>query len=194
MKTIKVKDLMVPLNKYATISEEANLYEAILTLEEAHRHYDKRRYKYRAILVLDKNKKIVGMLTDLEVLSGLEPAYKEIGDVRTMALSGISQDFLKSLAENYQLWQKPLGDICGKAFKIKVKNIDYTTTEGNFIEEEATLDQAIHQLIVGYHQNVLVTREGDNRIVGILRLYDVFKKVASIIKRCKIDDSSTTLA
>ncbi|MCG6916299.1 MAG: CBS domain-containing protein [Deltaproteobacteria bacterium] len=194
MKTIKVKDLMVPLDKYATISEEANLYEAILTLEEAHRHYDKRRYKYRAILVLDKNKKIVGMLTDLEVLSGLEPAYKEIGDVRTMALSGISQDFLKSLAENYQLWQKPLGDICGKAFKIKVKNIDYTTTEGNFIEEEATLDQAIHQLIVGYHQNVLVTREGDNRIVGILRLYDVFKKVASIIKRCKIDDSSTTLA
>ena len=194
MKTIKVKDLMVPLNKYATISEEANLYEAILTLEEAHRHYDKKRYKYRAILVHSKNKKIVGMLTDLEVLSGLEPAYKEIGDVRTMALSGISQDFLKSLADNYQLWQKPLGDICGKAFKIKVKDIDYTTTKGNFIKEDATLDQAIHQLIVGYHQNVLVTREGDNRIVGILRLYDVFKKVASIIKRCKIDDSSTTLA
>jgi len=188
MKAIKVKDLMVPLDKYASISQDASLYEAILTLEEKHRHYDKKRYKYRAILVHDKNKKVVGMLTDLEVLSGLEPAYKEIGDVRSMALSGMSQDFLKSLAENYQLWQKPLGDICGKALKIKVKDIDYTTTEGNFIEEDATLDQAIHQLIVGYHQNVLVTQEGNNKIVGVLRLYDVFKKVASIIKRCKKED------
>jgi Mg2+/Co2+ transporter CorB len=133
------------------------------------------------------------MLTDLEVLSGLEPAYKEIGDVRSMALSGMTQDFLKSLAENYQLWQKPLGDICGKAFKIKVKDIDYTTTEGNFIEEDATLDEAIHQFIVGYHQNVLVTREGGNEIVGVLRLYDVFKKVASIIKSCKKKDFSTAL-
>jgi len=191
MKAIKVKDLMVPLDKYASISEEASLYEAILTLEEKHRHYDKKRYKYRAILVHDKNKKVVGMLTDLEVLSGLEPAYKEIGDVRSMARSGMSQDFLKSLAENYQLWQKPLGDICGKAFKIKVKDIDYTTTEGNFIEEDATLDQAIHQLVVGYHQNVLVTQEGDKEIVGVLRLYDVFKKVAGIIKRCKKEDFST---
>jgi len=188
MKAVKVKDLVVPLDQYATISEEASLYDAILTLEESHRHYDKKRYKYRAILVHDKNKKIVGMLTDLEVLSGLEPAYKEIGDVRSMALSGMSQDFLKSLADNYQLWQKPLGDICGKAFKIKVKDIDYTTTEGNYIEEDATLDQAIHQLIVGYHQNVLVTRGESDAIVGVLRLYDVFKKVASIIKKCKTED------
>ena len=194
MKAIKVKDLMVPLDKYASISEEASLYEAILTLEEKHRHYDKKRYKYRAILVHDKNKKVVGMLTDLEVLSGLEPAYKEIGDVRSMARSGMSQDFLKSLAENYQLWQKPLGDICGKALKIKVKDIDYTTTEGNFIEEDATLDQAIHQLIVGYHQNVLVTQEGDKEIVGVLRLYDVFKRVAGIIKRCKKEDFSTPIS
>jgi CBS domain-containing protein len=194
MKAIRVKDLMVSIDEYATISEEASLYEAILTLEEAHRPYDKKRYKYRAILVQNKNKKIVGMLTDLEVLSGLEPAYKEIGDVRSMALSGMSQDFLKSLAENFQLWQKPLGDICGKAFKIKVKDIDYTTTKGNFIKEDATLDQAIHQLIVGYHQNVLVTRGKDKKIVGVLRLYDVFKKVASIIKRCKIEDFSTALA
>lgn len=188
MKAIKVKDLMVQLDKYATISEEASLYDAILTLEESNRHYDKKRYKYRVILVHDKNKKIIGMLTDLEVLSGLEPAYKEIGDVRSMALSGMSQDFLKSLAENYQLWQKPLGDICGKAFKIKVKDIDYTTTEGNFIDEDATLDQAIHQLIVGYHQNVLVTRGEGDAVVGVLRLYDVFKKVASIIKKCKTEN------
>jgi CBS domain-containing protein len=193
MKAIRVKDLMVSLDEYATISEEASLYEAILTLEEAHRSYDKKRYKYRAILVQNKNEKIVGMLTDLEVLSGLEPAYKEIGDVRSMALSGMSQDFLKSLAENYQLWQKPLGDICGKAFKIKVKDIDYTTTKGNFIKEDATLDQAIHQLIVGYHQNVLVTRGKDKKIVGVLRLYDVFKKVASIIKRCERKDFSTAM-
>jgi len=35
MKSIKVKDIMVPLNEYATVNEEATLYEGLLALEEA---------------------------------------------------------------------------------------------------------------------------------------------------------------
>ncbi|MBE9571802.1 MAG: CBS domain-containing protein, partial [Proteobacteria bacterium] len=32
MKTINVKDLMVPLDEYATVSEEATLFEAVVAL------------------------------------------------------------------------------------------------------------------------------------------------------------------
>jgi CBS domain-containing protein len=184
MESIKVEDLMVDLSEYSTVSEEATLYEAVTTLEEAHRKFDRKRYKYRVILVHDSNNQIVGLLSDLEVLSGLEPTYKEIGDVRSIALSGFSAEFLKKMAANYRLWQQPLGDICGKASQIKVKNIDYTPVEGNYIRKNATLNEAIHRLIVGYHQNLLVVSGEEKNIVGVLRLYDVFKQVYKMIKTC----------
>jgi hypothetical protein len=38
MKSYSVKDLMVPLSEYATVSEDATLYEAVLSLEEARKN------------------------------------------------------------------------------------------------------------------------------------------------------------
>ena len=35
MKSYLVKDLMVPLSEYATVTEDATLYESLLSLEEA---------------------------------------------------------------------------------------------------------------------------------------------------------------
>jgi CBS domain-containing protein len=48
---------------------------------------------------------------------------------------------------------------------------------------DATLDQAIHQLVVGHHQSLLVTKDG-KEIVGILRLTDVFQEISERIKEC----------
>ena len=186
MEEIRVKDLMVPLSEYSSISADASLYQAIRILEEAHREYDQKRYKYRVILVHDKNNKIVGLLSDLEALRGLEPAYREIGDVRSIALSGFSAEFLKTMAENYQLWQEPLGDICGKAVRIKVRDIEYSPLEGNCIEQDATLNEAIHRLIIGYHQNLLVVTGEEKEIIGVLRLYDVFKQIYNIVSTCEL--------
>jgi len=88
------------------------------------------------------------------------------------------------MMDQFNLWNKPLDDICKKASSMKVKDFMYTPTEGEYIEESATLDQGIHQLIVGHHQSLLVTR--DKEIVGILRVTDVFKEICSIIKTCEI--------
>jgi hypothetical protein len=43
------------------------------------------------------------------------------------------------------------------------------------VGEGGTLDEAIHLLIMGHHQSLLVKR--DDQIVGILRLTDVFSAV-----------------
>ena len=55
MKTVIVKDLMVPKSDYATISQEANLFEAVTALEEAQKKFDRSQYPHRAVLVFDKN-------------------------------------------------------------------------------------------------------------------------------------------
>ena len=65
-----------------------------------------------------------------------------------------------------------------------VKDIMYTPTEGEYVEEKASLGEAIHQLVMGHHQSLLVTKEDE--IVGILRLVDVFKEICEGIKACEL--------
>jgi CBS-domain-containing membrane protein len=185
MKTRKVKDLMVPLAEYATVNEEASLHAAVLALEEAQKRFRQDRYKHRAILVLDKSKHVVGKLSQLDVLKGLEGGYKKMGDFKGISHTGFSTEFIKSMMDKYDLWKKPLEDICRRSPHIKVKDIMYTPTEGEYVHQEATLDQALHQLVVGHHQSLLVTKDG-KEIVGILRLTDVFQEVCEMIKVCQM--------
>ena len=183
MQTRKVKELMVPLEEYATVSEESSLYEAVLALEEAQAKFRKDRYKHRAILVYDKNRNIVGKLSQLDVIKGLESGYKNL-DLSGVKHTGFSPEFIRSLIKTYDLWSKPLEEVCRKAPSIKVKEIMYTPTEGEYVREDATLNEAIHQLVMGKHQSLLVTT--GEKIVGILRLTDVFLEIGEVMKACRV--------
>jgi CBS domain-containing protein len=184
----KVKDLMIPLDKYATVFEEASLFEAVVALEESHSKFGKGTYPHRAVLVYDKEQQIVGKVSLLDVLRGLEPRYEEIVDSKGVARAssrfGLAPEFVKSLIKKYGLWQKPLEDICGKADRIRVRDIMRTPTEGEYVREEASVNEAIHLLIMGQHQSLLVAR--DKEIVGILRLSDVFEEICKIMKQCEL--------
>jgi hypothetical protein len=46
------------------------------------------------------------------------------------------------------------------------------------------LGEAIHQLVLGHHQSLLVTK--DNRVVGVLRLTDAADYVCEAIMACEI--------
>jgi CBS domain-containing protein len=183
MQTRKVKELMVPLEEYATVSEESSLYEAVLALEEAQAKFRKDRYQHRAILVYDKKRNIVGKLSQLDVIKGLESGYKNL-DLSGVKHTGFSPEFIRSLIKTYDLWSKPLDEICRKAPSIKVKEVMYAPTEGEYVREDATLDEAIHQLVIGKHQSLLVTR--GEKIVGILRLTDVFLEIGEVMKACRV--------
>lgn len=184
MKNYTVKDLMITVSDYATVSEDANLFEAVASLEKAQVEFDKNQYPHRAILVYDKNQKIVGKLSMVDALVALEPGYRQIGDPGVLSRAGFSPEFVMSLRSHYSLWDRPLADICRKATEMRVKDFMYTPTEGEYVSEEATLDDAIHQIVVGHHQSLIVTRGDD--IVGILRLVDVFHKVWEAVKECHI--------
>ena len=175
---------MVPLSEYATVSEDATLYEAVLSLEEAQEKFEDKhtRYRHRAILVLDKDGQVVGKLSQLDVLKALEPKYQEMVQGEGSHRFGFTKRFKKSMLEEYHLFASPLDDICRKAGEQNVKKFMYTPTEGEYVSEDATLDVAIHQLIMGHHQSLLVTR--GEKIVGILRLTDVFAAVFHKMKEC----------
>ena len=187
MKSLLVKDLMVPLSEYATVIEDATLYEAVRSLEEAQEKFEDKhtRYRHRAILVLDQNGMVVGKISQLDVLRALEPKYQDMIEGKGSHRYGISKQWMKSVFEDYSLFADPLDDICRKAAEQPVKIYMSKPTEGEFISDSASLAEAIHQLIIGHNQSLLVT--GGEKIVGILRLTDVFAAVFHKMKQCFID-------
>ena len=182
MEEIKVKELMVPLSGYATVSQDATLAEAVEALQHAQKEFDQTRDRHRAILISDENNKIVGKLSQLDVIRSLEPKYLKFDNRKELSRFGLTKDYMDTILKEHNLWAESLDSICEKAAKIVVKTIMYTPTEGEYVSENATLEEAIHQLVMGRHQSLLVTSSKD--IVGILRLTDVFREIANRIRAC----------
>ncbi len=184
MQSIAVKNLMVPLSDYATVSEDATLHDAVLALEAAQKSVDPGREKHCAILVCDRSGRVIGKLSRWSILRGIEPRYKHIGELKETSRFGFSPEFIKSMLTNYGLFRTALEDLCKKAAEMNVKEMMQTLAEGEYVDEDATLDQAIHQLVMGNLASLLVTRGGE--IVGILRLSDVFNEICERVKACKL--------
>ena len=182
MKAISVKDVMVPISDYATVSQEATLYDAVLALEKAQGKFDQNRYRHRAILVYDENGKITGKISQIDILRALEPKYEHFEIPRSRLL--FSPKFMNSLFDQYDLWNKPLDDICKKAGQKRVKEFAEHFGEGEIVEEDTTLNEAIHMLVVGQLQSLLVMRKEE--VTGLLRLTDVFHEVFNMVKACKL--------
>ena len=184
MKTMKVKELMVPLAEYATVPKSATLYDAVMALEKAQMEFDNtNKYQHRAILVYDgEQHNIVGKVSQLDILRSLEPKYDEMLG-KGSSRYGFGRQFQKTMLEQFRLWDLPLRDICQKVASVHIKDFMYKPGEGEYVEAEASLNEAIHQLVMGSHQSLIVV--DNKRIVGVLRQTDVFMAVFQEIASCK---------
>ncbi len=181
MKTKTVEELMIPLSEYATVSQEATLKEAIEALEKTQEVYDKGPYHHRAVLVYNEQNHISGKVGQLDILRALEPKYDSMMDSKSgFTRFGFTQKFMRSMINQFDLWETRLDQLPEKASEIKVKDFMYTPSDGEFVNKKASIDQAIHQLVLGHHQSLLVV--SSKKIVGILRLTDVFGEICKAIK------------
>ena len=188
METSTLIELMVPLVEYATVSEDANVLEAINALEEAQKAFDPKRYRHRAVIVLNNEKRVVGKLSQHDIIQALEPEYKESKVRKHSALDhlGFGRKFIESVSLQYNMWDRPLQNLYRKAVEQKVKSFMYKPTEGEYIKVSATMNDTIHQLIVGKHHSLLVTDGPD--IVGIVRLTDVFEFIRLRLKTMQLSE------
>lgn len=186
MKDYVVKELMVPLSEYATVSVGATLFEAVLALEQAQEDYDHTKYRHRGVLILNEKKEVVGKLSQLDVLRALEPEEEGGEDLRTLTGFGFSPRFIQSLHKQRRLKNAPLKDLCRKASELRVEEFMQTPAELDSVDQEVSLEFAIQQLVMGDHLSLLVTRGA--KIVGILRLTDVFAAVFHAMKECDINN------
>jgi CheY-like chemotaxis protein/predicted transcriptional regulator len=177
METANLKELMVPIAEYATVQEDANVFEAIDALEEAQKAFHPGRYRHRAVLVLDKNQRVVGKLSQHDIIQALEPQIKGSKAQQKSAHNrfGFSRNFTATVAEQYSRWDRPLQNLYKKSIEQKVGSFMHRPTPGEYVELSATINETIHRLIIGGHHSLLVTNGPD--IVGIVRLTDVFELI-----------------
>ena len=185
MNNFIVKDLMVPLSEYATVQEGSTLFEAVIALEKAQEQFDYEHtpYHHRAVLILNRNKKVVGKLSQFGVLRAILPKNERTQQIEDISLFGFSTRLINSLREKYRLEEGILDNIYKKAVRMKVEDHMQTLSEGEYVDENASLDTAIYQLVAGTHLSLIVSRQDE--IIGLLRLSDVFAAVFHAMKSCE---------
>jgi CBS domain-containing protein len=175
---------MVPLSAYATVSEDATLTEAVAALKQSHEDFDKAKYRHRAVLVLGKDRQISGKVSLHAILKALEPKFEDMfSDTGSMHV-GFTRKYQKAIFDSVKLWQDPMDQICRKAAQVQVRTFMVTPTEGEMIEPDASLGEAVHQLVLGQYQSLLVVQ--DKQAVGVLRLTDVAEAVIGEILACSL--------
>jgi CBS domain-containing protein len=183
MKTQAIKDIIVPLSDYATVSQEATLMEAFKALESEKKRYGDEPYRHNSLLVLDGGGLVVGRVSQVDLMRALEPRYRDVGDMKTMGKMYLSDKLLVAIREELSLWEQPLKDLCSTVGTIQVKEFMQIPVEGEFVKETDTLNVALHRIVMGQHHSLLVTR--GKEIVGILRSTDVFNRLCNMIKTCE---------
>lgn len=182
MKTTLVKEIMVPLSEYATASKDATLSEAVAALKKSQADFDKDKYRHRAILICDDNNEVVGKVNFQAILQALEPKYEDMLSDKGPSHMGFTRKYQRAMIESLKLWQDPLDQLCKKAAQIKIETFMVIPKESEMIEPDAPLGEAIHQLVLGHHQSLLVTQ--NKKVVGVLRLTDAFQVVSDAVLAC----------
>ena len=94
----QVKDLMLSLDEYATVSEDSTLQHAFHALRLPHKVGGRLRHCHRAVLVLNRKGSVVGKLTHWALLRCLEPELLGANDLCSLPRAGLSLDFLVGTA------------------------------------------------------------------------------------------------
>lgn len=181
MENFTVKDLMVPLSEYATVPIGATLFEAIMALEKAQEQFQLTQYQHRAVLVLDGANRVVGKLSQFDVLRAIEPKNERMTRIKDMKKFGFSDAFITNLKRQYKPEGVSVEDLYVAAGKRPVEEFMQSPNIGEFVEENTPLEAAIHQLVIGTHLSLLVTSQGEMK--GILRLSDVFAAIFHTMKK-----------
>ena len=110
--------------------------------------------------------------------NNMEPRYRAQRSHETIAhifAAGLRPALLKSMMERYSYWTETFDEKCQQVLDVKVKDCMHTAKREEYVRHSAPLELAVHQLVIGRHQSLLVI-EGDS-VVGTLTLADVLQRL-----------------
>lgn len=185
MEFVSVKEIMIPLAHYATVSEDSNFHETVLALKLAQSHFGQPHDTPRTILVFDNEAKIAGQIDYWSLLKAMEPRYATMGYPRQIIDRECSDcEFPDSVRRTYGLWREPLHELCTKSAEVTAREMMRPITATECIEEQAPVEEAINGMIMRHLGLMVVTQGGE--AVGVIRLTDVADKILYRIEDCRV--------
>ena len=109
-----IKDIMIPIENYASVNQDSSLYDALIAIRKSQEKLSSDMQPIRAVLVVDDNNNIVGKMGHAAFLRALEPKYNNIIDFEKLTRAGVSAAFISSMTDNLRLWQDDFVSICRK--------------------------------------------------------------------------------
>ncbi len=184
MEKMKVRDLMIPTERFPRISDSATFYEALVALESAQKKYLSGESEQRILLVEDGEGKVIGKLSPIDLLRGLETNYNRMDAQKILTRFGLDYTW-KSMQEDYDLWGNPFEDLCRKAVGLRIKDFIKAPSKGQCVGVDDTLVRCFHLFVMNRH-DALVVLDGDE-IVGLLRFSDVYRRASQVMKECAVE-------
>jgi len=184
MEKMKVRELMRPVEEFPRVSSRATLMEAVEALAEAEKEFLAGRAKQRILLVCDEDGKIMGKISPMDVVQGLEPNYEGIESLKTLPHYRLAPSLVESLKDELRVWERPFSELCRKAVAVKIKNFIKLPTPDHMVRADDSMDKAFHLFVVGRHDSLFVT-EGE-AIVGVIRFSDVYREIVHSMRECSL--------
>jgi CBS domain-containing protein len=153
---MKAKDLMVPLQEY--LSPDNTLKDAAVLLRTAKRGEEKIGVK--ALPVLDKTGKLLGILSIGDILKAVYPPYMYLMDMGSFTWDGMVEEFAKRAATK------------------KVEEL--MTRKVITVKEDSTLMECVDHMLKHDVKRVPVLNK-ENKVVGILYERDIFYTITNTI-------------
>jgi len=178
MKEILIKDVMTTISDYITIKEDAILYDIFQLIEN--NKQDINKHTHRDVIVVDNMGTFIGKLTMLDVFRALEPNYKKL--FKNYKDGFLTKEFVLNAAKEYDLWREPIKNLCERGSHIKVSEIMHIPEKDEFVQEDDTLEKALHAYVMSGHQPLIVKK--NDAITGILRFEDLYEVIRENMLSC----------
>ena len=184
MEKMKVTELMRPLDEFTSISSQATFIEAVEALEKADQEFKAGKAPQRILLVYDAAQKVVGKMSPMDIVQGLEPDYLNIDMPTTTSYYRLMQTVQKSAQKELRLWKDPLKELCNKAYGVKIHDFIKMPTHDHMVKIDDKMEEVLHLFVVERHDSLFV-QDGEN-IAGLILFSDVYKKIREAMQACPL--------
>jgi len=169
----RVREVMIPLADYTTLTGEATIKDAVDALNESFGAKVSASHimetGHRSILILDQRGQLEGVLTILDLLRAIMPAY----------LSAPKPSMADSIQYSPMFWTgmftREVRDLASKRIK------EFMSPPPPTIDENANLMEAAYAMVKDQARRLAVVR--GNQVVGVIREQDLFFEMERLFRK-----------
>jgi len=174
MATKNAGEIMIPIENYPKISYWSTLHQAVNKLEEATLEAHGKMSLPRALLVFDKEERILGIVRRRDILNGLEPKF-----LRTMPIHHRKELFNIEVDANLvDLSSGKIGDSMRAQAETPVSDVMKPVIAT--VRHDDHLAKVIYKMLSRDVNLLLVKKE--ERVIGVVRSVDVFREIADLLR------------